>query len=60
MTEKQARSVIHVALVQIDFSSTSSSSEDAAGAVLASLKAAGLTFDPELPSMIRAHKPARR
>jgi hypothetical protein len=57
MTEKQVRSVIHGAIAQIDFGTTSS--EDAAEAVLAALKAAGLTFDPE-PQRIRARKPTRR
>ena len=56
MTERRALSVIHQAIALLDFATTSS--EEAAVAILAALKAAGMAFDP--PSIVRARKPTRR
>ena len=56
MTEKRALSVIHQAIALMDFATASS--EEAAVAILAALKVAGMVFDA--PSIVRARKPTRR
>jgi hypothetical protein len=53
---KQALSVVHGTIAQIDIEITSS--EEVAVAVLVAIKAAGMTFDP--PPIVHARKPRRR
>jgi hypothetical protein len=58
VTEKQALSIVLAVLAQIDWNTTSS--EDAARAIVMALKDAGMTLDPALPRTVRARKPTPR